>query len=109
MSTSARTDPARVRVTLPLHLQRLAGLDGGEVTLTVERPVTQRAILSALEARFPTLLGTVRDPVTHKRRPLVRFHACTEDHSHDSPDDPLPEAVASGEEPFHVIGAIAGG
>jgi hypothetical protein len=97
-----------IRVTLPYHLRMLASVDS-EVQLEVAAPVTQRTVLDALEARYPMLRGTVRDHVTQKRRPLVRFFACEEDLSHDSPDNPLPEAVASGKEPFFIIGAIAGG
>lgn len=97
-----------IRVILPTHLRRLAGT-GREVTLEVTSPVTQRAILDELEARYPMLCGTIREHVTQKRRPLVRFFACQEDLSHDSPDTPLPEAVANGSEPFYIIGAIAGG
>ena len=97
-----------VRVMLPYHLRVLASV-GNEVQLDVVAPVTQRTILDALEARYPMLRGTVRDQVTRKRRPLVRFFACEEDLSHDPPDNPLPEAVASGKEPFFIIGAIAGG
>ncbi|HEX7000046.1 MAG TPA: MoaD/ThiS family protein [Gammaproteobacteria bacterium] len=97
-----------IRVVLPLHLRTLARVDG-EVTLAVDGPVTQRAVLDALEARYPMLRGTVRDHVTHQRRPLVRFFACKEDLSHESPDTPLPEAVASGAEPFLIVGAVAGG
>jgi molybdopterin synthase sulfur carrier subunit len=97
-----------VRVMLPFHLRTLAGV-GSEVRLDVAAPVTQRTILDALEARYPTLRGTVRDQATQKRRPLVRFFACEEDVSHDPPDKALPESVASGKEPFFIIGAIAGG
>jgi len=97
-----------VRVMLPFHLRTLAGV-GSEVQLEVAAPVTQRSILDALENRYPTLRGTVRDQATRKRRPLVRFFACEEDVSHDEPDKPLPEKVASGAEPFFIIGAIAGG
>jgi hypothetical protein len=93
---------------LPAHLRTLAELQG-ELTLDVEGPVTQRSILDALEARYPMLRGTLRDHVTLKRRPFVRFFACEEDWSHESPDAPLPEAVASGKEPFLIVGAIAGG
>jgi hypothetical protein len=93
---------------LPFHLRTLAGV-GSEVQLEVAAPVTQRTILDALESRHPTLRGTVRDQVTQKRRPLVRFFACEEDVSNESPDALLPEAVASGKEPFFIIGAIAGG
>jgi molybdopterin converting factor small subunit len=97
-----------IRVVLPAHLRILAKV-GGDVELEVAAPVTQRAILDALEARYPMLGGTLRDHVTQQRRPFVRFFACGEDLSHDSPDTPLPEAVASGAEPFLVVGAIAGG
>jgi hypothetical protein len=97
-----------IRVILPAHLRILAKVSG-EVQLEVEGPVTQRSILDALEARYPMLCGTIRDHVTHKRRPFVRFYACGEDLSHESPDDPLPDAVASGAEPFLLVGAIAGG
>ena len=97
-----------IRVILPFHLRTLARVDG-EVQLEVEGPVTQRSVLDALEARYPMLCGTIRDHVTHERRPFVRFFACEEDLSHESPDAPLPEAVASGAELFLVIGAIAGG
>ncbi|HEY8519251.1 MAG TPA: MoaD/ThiS family protein [Gammaproteobacteria bacterium] len=97
-----------IRVVLPLHLRRLARVDG-EITLVVDGPVTQRSVLDALEARYPMLRGTVRDHVTLKRRPLVRFFACREDLSHEPPDAPLPEAVASGAEPFLIVGAVAGG
>jgi len=97
-----------IRVVLPFHLRTLASVDG-EVELEVNGPVTQRSILDALEARYPMLCGTIRDHVTQQRRAFVRFFACEEDVSHESPDAPLPEAVASGAEPFLVIGAIAGG
>jgi hypothetical protein len=97
-----------IRLQLPHHLRLLANLNG-EVELAVTGPVTQRSILDALEARFPSLCGTIRDHVTQKRRPLVRFYACEEDWSNESPDAVLPEAVATGKEPFLVIGAIAGG
>src|SRR6058998_2864382 len=97
-----------IRVVLPAHLRTLARVDG-EVTLDVTGPVTQRSILDALEARYPMLRGTVRDHVTQKRRPLVRFFACEEDLSNESPDAPLPGKVASGAEPYFIIGAIAGG
>jgi hypothetical protein len=97
-----------IRVMLPAHLRTLAHVDG-EVTLEVEGPVTQRSVLDALEARYPMLEGTIRDHASQKRRPFVRFFACEQDLSHESPDAPLPEAVASGTEPFLVIGAIAGG
>ena len=97
-----------IRVILPHHLRNLAR-SGAEVQLEVEGPVTQRSILDALEARYPTLRGTIRDHVTQQRRPFLRFFACQEDLSHESPDAPLPDDVASGKEPFYVIGAIAGG
>ena len=97
-----------IRVVLPHHLRVLARVDG-EVTVTVAGPVTQASILDALEARYPMLAGTVRDHATRRRRPLVRFFACNEDVSHEPPDVPLPEAVASGAAPFVIIGAIAGG
>ena len=97
-----------IRVVLPLHLRTLAKIDG-EVTLEVAEPVTTSHILDALEARFPMLCGTIRDHVTHKRRPRVRFFAVQEDISHDSPDAPLPARIASGESPFMIVGAISGG
>lgn len=97
-----------IRVTLPLHLRRLAKVDG-EVSLEVTGLVTQRSIIDALEASYPVLRGTVRDQTTLKRRSMVRFFACREDLSHESPDAPLPEEVASGKEPFMIVGAIAGG
>ena len=97
-----------IRVALPYHLRNLAHV-GDEVMLEVAAPVTQRSVLDALEARYPMLRGAIRDHVTLQRRPFLRFFACEQDLSHDSPDNPLPEAVASGKEPFIVIGAIAGG
>jgi molybdopterin converting factor small subunit len=97
-----------VRVYLPAHLRNLAGAKG-EVTIEVEGQVTQRSILDALETRYPMLRGTIRDHVTEQRRPFVRFFACEEDLSLESPDAPLPDAVASGVEPFMIVGAIAGG
>jgi molybdopterin synthase sulfur carrier subunit len=97
-----------IRVVLPAHLRTLARVDG-EVMLELEGPVTQRSILDALEARYPTLRGAIRDHATHQRRPFVRFFACAEDVSHDSPDAPLPDAVTTGAEPFLVVGAMAGG
>jgi molybdopterin synthase sulfur carrier subunit len=97
-----------IRVILPQHLRTLAHA-GSEVTLAVEGPVTQRSVLDALEARYPMLRGTIRDHGTQQRRPFLRFFACEEDLSHEPPDTPLPEAVASGKEPLLIIGAIAGG
>src|SRR5437763_336223 len=97
-----------IRVILPPHLRTLANVDR-EVTLDVAGPVTQRAILDALESRYPMLRGTIREHVTHERRKLVRFFACEEDLSHESPDALLSDAVASGKEPFVILGAIAGG
>jgi sulfur-carrier protein len=97
-----------IRVVIPAHLRTLAHVEG-EVQLEIQGAVTTRAILDALEARFPVLCGTIRDHGTLKRRPFVRFFACEQDLSHDSPDAPLPDAIASGAEPFLVIGAIAGG
>ena len=97
-----------VHVVLPYHLRMLAKICG-EVELEVEGPVTQRSVLDALEARYPMLRGTTRDQVTAARRPYLRFYACEEDLSLESPDAPLPAAVASGEEPYLIIGAIAGG
>lgn len=97
-----------IRVVLPFHLRNLANVER-EVRLDVAIPVTQRSILDALEARYPVLRGTIRDHVTFQRRPLLRFFACEEDLSHDPPDKPLPEKVASGQEPFVILGAIAGG
>ncbi len=97
-----------IRVILPAHLRNLARVSG-EVTLSIEGEITQRAILDALETRYPMLRGTIRDHVTQQRRPFLRFFACQEDWSHTSPDAPLPAAVASGAEPFVVLGAIAGG
>jgi len=97
-----------IRVILPGHLQKLAGV-GAEVTLDVAGPITQRSVLDALEARYPMLQGTIRDHVTLQRRPFLRFFACQEDLSHEPPDVALPEAVASGREPLLILGAIAGG
>jgi sulfur-carrier protein len=97
-----------IRVVLPAHLRTLANV-GGEVTLDVEGQVTTRAILDALETRYPTLRGTIRDHVTLRRRPFVRFFACQQDLSHASPDAPLPNPVATGAEPLLVVGAMAGG
>jgi sulfur-carrier protein len=97
-----------IRVVLPAHLRTLAHVDG-EVTLHVEGQATQRSVLDALEGRYPMLRGTIRDQVTHQRRAFVRFFACEEDLSHESPDAPLPDAVAMGAEPLLIIGAMAGG
>jgi len=97
-----------IRVILPFHLRNLAHV-GSEITLEVEAPATLRSVLDALEARYPMLRGAIRDHDTQQRRPFLRFFACEEDLSHESPDTPLPDAVASGKEPFIVIGAIAGG
>ncbi len=97
-----------IRVALPAHLRTLAKV-AGDVSLEVTGPVTQRTVLDALEARYPMLCGTIRDHVTKQRRAFIRFFACEEDWSHESPDAPLPDAVAKGTEPFLVIGAIAGG
>jgi len=97
-----------IRVVLPPHLRALARVDG-EVTLDVAAHATQRTVLDALEASYPVLRGTIRDHTTQRRRPFVRFFACEQDLSHESPDAPLPDAVAKGEEPFLVVGALAGG
>jgi sulfur-carrier protein len=97
-----------IRLVLPTHLRTLARVDG-EVTLDVEGQVTQRSVLDALEARYPMLRGAIREHVTERRRPFVRFFACAEDLSHEPPDAPLPDAVATGAEPFLVVGAMAGG
>jgi hypothetical protein len=97
-----------IRVELPAHLRTLAHVEG-DVQLEVRGQVTQRSVLDALEARYPMLRGTIRDHVTQERRAFLRFFACQEDLSHESPDAPLPDAVASGAEPFMIVGAIAGG
>jgi molybdopterin synthase sulfur carrier subunit len=97
-----------IRVVLPAHLRTLASVDG-EVTLAVDGAVTQCSVLDALETRYPVLRGTIRDHVTLRRRPFVRFFACEQDLSHERPDAPLPEAVATGAEAFLVVGAMAGG
>jgi molybdopterin synthase sulfur carrier subunit len=97
-----------IRVVLPAHLRTLAQVDG-EVKLDLEGEATQRAVLDALETSYPMLRGTIRDHVTHRRRPFVRFFACEQDLSHERPDAPLPHAVVTGTEPFLVVGAIAGG
>ena len=97
-----------IRVVLPAHLRTLAHVDG-EVKLDVEGKVTQSSVLDALEARYPMLRGTIRDHVTQQRRAFIRFFACEQDLSHESPDAPLPEAIATGKEPFLIVGAMAGG
>ena len=97
-----------ITVVLPAHLRTLARVSG-DVSIEVHGPVTQRSVLDALEARYPMLQGTIRDHVTQQRRPFVRFFACQEDLSHEAPDTPLPDPVASGAEPLFIIGAIAGG
>jgi len=97
-----------IRVILPAHLRSLAHVDS-EIQLEVSGQVTQRTVLDALEAKYPMLRGTIRDQVTQKRRPFLRFYACEDDWSHESPDAPLPDVIASGAEPFLIIGAIAGG
>jgi len=97
-----------IRVVLPAHLRTLAGI-GGEVTLDVGGQVTQRSVLDALEARYPMLRGTIRDQVTQQRRAFVRVFACEQDLSHEPPDAPLPDAVATGAEPLLIVGAMAGG
>jgi hypothetical protein len=97
-----------IQVVLPQHLRTLARV-GAEISLEVEGEVTQRSVLNALEVRYPMLCGTIRDHVTQERRPFLRFFACQEDLSHDSPDTPLPREVVTGKEPFLIIGAIAGG
>ncbi len=100
-----------IRVKLPLHLQRLAGLESGqsEVAIEVAGDVTQRSVFDALEVAYPALAGTIRDRATMRRRSMLRLFACGEDLSHDEPDKPLPDEVASGQEPFMIVGAIAGG
>lgn len=97
-----------IRIVLPPHLRGLARISG-EVELDLQGPVTQRSVVDALESRYPVLSGTIRDHVTQQRRPFLRFFACGEDLSHEQPDTPLPEAVASGTEPLVILGAIAGG
>ena len=105
---TAGTTAATIRVVLPRHLRTLARVDG-EALLTIAGPVTQRSVLDALEAAYPMLRGTVRDHATQRRRPFIRFFACEDDLSNASPDEPLPDAVASGAEPLLVVGAMAGG
>jgi len=97
-----------IRVVLPTHLRTLASVDR-EVRVEVIGQPTQRSVIDALEATYPMLHGTLRDPLTHKRRPFVRFFACEDDLSHELPDTPLPDAVVSGDEPFFIVGAMAGG
>ena len=97
-----------IRVVLPAHLRVLARLDG-EISVEVAGPATQRSVIDALEAAYPMLRGAIRDHVTQQRRPFMRFFACEQDLSHESPDNPLPEPVAGGSEPFMIVGAIAGG
>lgn len=97
-----------IRVVLPAHLRRLARVKG-KVMLEIGGPVTQRSVLDALEAKYPMLRGTIRDHTTRQRRSFIRFFACGEDWSHESPDAPLPDAVAAGVEPFLIVGALAGG
>jgi len=97
-----------IRVELPPHLQNLAHI-GGEVEIQVEGPATQRSLIDAIEAAYPVLRGTIRDYASQRRRPFVRFFACEQDLSHEPPDAPLPDAVANGEEPFLIVGAMAGG
>ena len=97
-----------IRIVLPPHLRTLAKVSG-DVLLEVQAPITQRSVLDALETQYPMLQGTIRDHTTKQRRAFLRFFACEEDNTHESPDTPLPEAVASGKEPFFVVGAIAGG
>jgi len=99
---------ALIRIKLPAHLQILAGV-GSEIELEVEEPVTQRALLNKLEARYPMMCGTIRDHNTGQRRPYLRFFACLEDISNRSADDPLPREIAEGSEPFYIVGAISGG
>jgi molybdopterin synthase sulfur carrier subunit len=98
-----------IRVVLPAHLRTLARVADREVRVDIEGRATQRSVIDALEARYPMLRGTIRDPATGRRRAFVRFFACEQDLSHEAPDDPLPEPVATGTEPFMVVGAMAGG
>ncbi len=97
-----------IRVVLPAHLRTLARING-EVKLDIQGPATVRSVLDTLETSYPMLRGTIRDHVTHKRRPFIRFFACEQDLSHESPDVPLPDAIAMGAEPFLIVGAMAGG
>ena len=98
-----------IRIILPVHLRVLAGISEKEISLPVEAPVTIARILDAVEQKYPNLKGTIRDHGTTKRRAMIRFYACNEDLSHDSPDTPLPEKIADGREPFYIVAAIAGG
>lgn len=109
MSSQNDASAAIVRVALPFHLRTLARVTGPEVQLDIAPPVTQQAVIDALEQTYPALQGTIRDPLTGRRRPLIRFFACQTDYSDAQPTDPLPAEVASGAEPLLVIGAIAGG
>jgi hypothetical protein len=106
--SGAADEGRRVRVVLPYHLRNLAHV-GSEIELELAGPVTVRSVVDAIEARYPMLLGTIRDHATKQRRPFLRFFACEEDLSHDSPDADLPDAVATGKEPLLIVGAIAGG
>lgn len=108
VSAAVDQEVRKIRVIIPPHLRELARVEG-EVTLTIDGRVTQRTVLDALEARYPMLRGTIRDHAGEKRRPFVRFFACMEDLSHESPDDPLPDLVLEGVEPYMVVGALAGG
>ena len=108
VEAESQISTALIRITLPYHLRTLAGVEE-EVQIAVAAPITQRAVLDALESRFPVLRGAIRDYGTLRRRPFLRFFACGQDLSHDPPDAPLPDAIASGAEPFMIIGAIAGG
>jgi sulfur-carrier protein len=104
-----KENPTKIRVVLPYHLRMLAHITGDVQVEVLQTPVTQRALLDALEARYPMLCGTIRDQATGQRRAFLRYYACQEDLSLDSPDKPLPETVVNGQEPFLIIGAIAGG
>src|SRR5215471_12380139 len=98
-----------IRIVIPIHLRVLAGINGSEISLPVESPISITSILNALASKYPTLKGTIRDHDTFKRRPMIRFYACNEDLSHDPPDNTLPEKIVSGQEPLYIIAAIAGG
>ena len=108
-TTSNSRETSTIRVELPFHLRSLAGITTHAISLPVDGDVTTAAILAALEARYPMLLGTIRDQITQQRRPFLRFFACEQDLTHDPPDQHLPAAVASGQEVFIILGAIAGG